>query len=422
MIAPMPEIPDMPIKSLTSGNGTSDFVSELGHQMRSLRHALAGLLEQLGSPDTPTRLQRQLGVAYTVCWQIFRIVQAGDVADEARNAPSPGALKGLLAAARTCGAGEETIAGVAAAADRYRRFVRTHAEDRRAFESMVVAATAEPTAEKVLLERRRAAYRAVSHVWGVQTDLQCATMMIRRSAKGDTTDTLSVFAQRGIRRLRADAHVTLMGYHVNPAATFDPKDNLLMHQAVDVEAAARFGLPILPQFSSQPLPDVKVITLPSGWRIYNLAGNDVGLRANIDCTTAYTINDIPEMADRGRWLNHVTVSCIRKPVALLVMDLLLHRASFPGAEIQQAVYQYQEGDMSQDAVRQAQSFAGDERIACLGPADTASLVELPRYGEMLRFASGKVGWSLADFDVYRLKMSYPMMGTAARMFFYDPAR
>ncbi len=43
---------------------------------------------------------------------------------------------------------------------------------------------------------------------------------------------------------------------------------------------------------------------------------------------------------------------------------------------------------------------------------------MPRYGEMLRLGATAAGWDLSEFDVYRVRMPYPIMFSAVRIFFY----
>jgi hypothetical protein len=68
-----------------------------------------------------------------------------------------------------------------------------------------------------------------------------------------------------------------------------------------------------------------------------------------------------------------------------------------------------------EVARQAMQFPGDERITNEGRADKVSLADLPRHSEMLRYGADAAGWDLSEFDVYRFRMSYPIMFSATRM-------
>ena len=400
------------------GGRAHDFRSELSRWLEPLRQALTHLLREVGSPGTPRVLQQQLKVPYATCWRVFRIVRATDVTTEAQHAPLPGGLKSLLASARGHGATEQTAVAVTTAAQQFRTFIRRHAEDRTAFESMVATDTGGGRSETVILQRRRAAYRATSQLWGVQTDLQLNTLVVGppdRDGPPDRYPTLRLRLQRGVRRLQSDAQVTLLGYHTRPAGDADEPSPT----PLDPRAAARYGMPILPAFSSDPLPAIEPVTMASGWCLYNMVGGDVGLRSNIEFASGEHAFEVPAEIDAdGRPLYMLNFTTTRKPIALLVMDLLLHRLSWRGATPQSLVYHHQEGDFTQATAERSQRFPGDERVAFAGAADLLHLIEAPRYGEMLRYAAAQRQWNLADFDAYRLLIPYPLMCTTARVFFY----
>lgn len=395
------------------------FRAEVLSHLVPLRTSLRKLILELGSPRTPTLLQRKLNVAYTICWQIFRFVGSEDMSAEAQHAPSPGSLKRLLQVSLDAGVKPATVEAVQLAADRYEAFIQSNAEDRTAFNSMVVSTTSEPKAKKVLLQRRRAAYRAMSHVWGVQTDFYCYTALMRRDETGKGLHVAWLSLQQGVRRLSASAQVTLAGYILSPNPNGGPPEGL--PDALDPDAATKYGMPILPDFSSKPIPQIETVSLPSGIHLFNMVGSELGLRSNFDFTSGFHQHRSAwrEETDGRRFafLNFVNT---RKPAAMVVMDLILHREDFPNVRVGQMVHQYIDGDQSLEAARAAQQFPIDERIKAEGPAHAADLAETPRYPELLQFAAERLGWSLADFDLYRLRIPYPIMGTATRMYFYDP--
>ncbi len=408
----------MEAESPVGAEAGGPFEQELARRLIPLRQALGQLLKELGSPPTPRMLQRKLGVGYAGCWRLYRFAQAADAISEAEHAPSPGALKLLLAAALTHGASERTAAAAAEAAERLRRFIARHAENRSAFDTMVAAShgAAKRTSETLVLQRRRTAYRAMSHLWGVQTDLQCITGIIGPRLQGDGgLNRVTLIQQRGIRRLRADARVTLSAYFDSPAAgpEADPQ-----RVPLDPESAATYGWPILPPFSSKPLPVVEAVTRPSGWHLYNLVGGAVGLRSNLECTFAITSRQPSVLLPDGRRRHDLSFTTHRKPIALLVLDLIVHRASYPGIAPASTIHQYTDGDDTPEGLPGAQRFPGEDAVAPAGPADALSLAESPAYGRLLRYAAKAKGWHLAEFDAYRLRVPYPIFSSMSRVFFH----
>ncbi len=388
------------------------FEEELGRHFLSLRRALLMLLEELGSPRTPSLLQRRLGVGYTICWQIFQITKVSDAAAAAQHTPSPEGLKRLLALPQASSVSQHTAESVQSASEEFRRFVKRHADDLASFDSMLVSSVPDDRAEKILIQRRRAAYNATSHVWGIQTDMNCMTMIVRRNAN-DLLDGAGLFIHRGIRRLRPDVQVTLMGYHTG-------SDNHPVHrEPMDKLAAEQYQAPFLPEFCSKPMPRIERQALPSGWILHNLAGQAIGRVANFNCAFGYTVKDQPYIRDaNNRSLVQFTHSYIRRPAALLVMDLVVHRPSFGVVQPERAMHPYHEGHAFLDSAAGIQPFPLDESVVMIGPADEVDLAEVPRYAEMLQYAAASADWNLREFDVYRLRIPYPVMGSTIRQYFY----
>jgi hypothetical protein len=53
----------------------------------------------------------------------------------------------------------------------------------------------------------------------------------------------------------------------------------------------------------------------------------------------------------------------------------------------------------------------------VGSARGAYLRESPRYLELLNDATSRTGWQLDDFDVYRVRIEYPLLYTALLLTF-----
>ena len=109
-----------------------------------------------------------------------------------------------------------------------------------------------------------------------------------------------------------------------------------------------------------------------------------------------------------------------KPSALLVLDLIVHRESFPGAQVESMVHESLGEVNTLDEAAAGHQFPVEEGVTKLGRADTVNLAEFPQYRALLQHAAGRVGWQLSEFDVYRLRVPYPIMGAVHRMFFFDP--
>lgn len=403
--------------------GIEQFGQEVAEHLGKLKQALRQMLTELGSPRTPTLLQRQLGGGYTICWQIFKVARSEDQSAGTQNAPSLGALKRLVVVALDKGLTPETAAVVQAAADEFHRFIRLHAEDRDYFDTMVAGASPSKKAMSVLVQRRRAAYRANSHVWGSQNDLWLLSSILRRSADDPAkVDLITLARQQGLRRLRADANVYLMSMKLDSSSYDAPteQDDLIKH-ALDPAAAAEMRMPVIPEFSTHPLPRVNCTTTPNGRRLFSWLDDTVGLKSTCDIVTGTINRGVPMVVEGdGRRQMVVTYAPRIKPSALLVMDLIVHRASFPDVNVQSIVHASLTEPTPLVEAQAGLQFVVDEDVAPLGRADATNLSEFPQYRGLLQHATTKVGWNLNEFDVYRLRMAYPIMGAVHRLFFFDP--
>ena len=124
----------------------------------------------------------------------------------------------------------------------------------------------------------------------------------------------------------------------------------------------------------------------------------------------------------GRRQMIVNYSSRIKPSALLVIDMIVHRDSFPGVQVQSVVHASLAESTTLAEAQAGLQFVVDEDVTPLGRADTTNLAEFPQYRALLHHAAAKAGWKLEEFDVFRLQMAYPIMGAVHRTFFFDPLR
>lgn len=389
---------------------TADFATELERVGAPLQGAFRRLLDEWGSPASATELARLSGVGMGICWRFYRVAQATDLAAEAKNVPSPTFLKKFLQSAQRAGIPEETIRAVEVSADAFKSFMKRAATDRAAFDSMTAAVSSPVGGEKIQASQRRAVYRGMSHILGLQTDLIYLGTMLRH--QGEVLERLSLLAQRGVRRLRPEAYVTLYGYAGSGAVRGSE-----MHEPLDGGAAERYGIPLLPAFSTTPFPKVEKLELSSGYTQFNLASNGIGPMSEVNFTIGQLTRTMREEGKRRFF--HVTYDYIRKPVAMAVQELLIHRGSFPGIRPEMMVYRYMEGLFEQASVEKLQRLPVEERLMRIGPADGANLEALPGYRELLRFGAERAGYDLSEFDVWRVVVGYPIMNSSVRIYFYE---
>ena len=106
-----------------------------------------------------------------------------------------------------------------------------------------------------------------------------------------------------------------------------------------------------------------------------------------------------------------TIAC---PVRLLILDALVHRSLFPG--VTPEVLIRSEFTPGHEDMRHQLPIT--EAPVFMGPATgIIRTAEVPRYDEMRRFVFERVGWDPSEFDVYRVRVEYPILSTAVAVSF-----
>jgi hypothetical protein len=382
----------------------------------SVREALGALVSEIpGEIRKPRELQRVLGVDYKICWQVFNVIQAGDPLKAAKFTPSAPALKRFLASSLSIGINASRVEAVQSAIDQFTSVVRKHAEDRSTFQAMVSAAS-EGDDAAAELPHRRAAYRAMSHIWGAQVESHLSLNFVRRSSSGDRLDECSIAIKRGFHRLRTTASPIVSGSR--PSVEEAPPSQFI-RQPLDVEAAKKYQAPILPLFSSRPLPKLRTEPGGGGWVHTKLAEEGIGRQSRVNLAFGMGTIGLPVSFDAdGRRLFR-SGAVFRTPTGLLVMDVLVHRQSFPNIDPEAVAFQSMPGEENPVVAKEAPQLPVHERIAMLGSAHLASdTPDWPDYSKALRYAAEKMKWDLAEFDIFRLRMEYPVIGAVVRLQFH----
>ncbi len=395
------------------------FADELEKRVIAVQAALNQFLAAWGTPQTASDLNRLSGAGATVCWQVFRVATTNQPLREARNVPTSFALRKMLAVAEDAGISKSVLDAVVEAADSFKEFSKRTARDRAAFESLVAGVQTAGDSEKIQLSQRRSAYRSASHIRGNQVDFIYRCAMIRLSASGQGIDSVSFLVKAGMRRLRPDAHLDAYKIATNPSQTVGGRKT---EHPLDADAYDQHGMPVLPRFSSQPLPEVLKIEFRSGIVAYRLINSAITGTDSVSVAIGARSVEAPFMIDvDGRRLYYSELSHVQNPCALSIHELLIHRPSLRHVRPDYSIHQFTEGDYSQEAVRHAQHYPVEEKLDRVGRANDLYLAELPCYSEMLNYGASQAGWDLSEFDAWRIRMPYPIMYSASRIFFYiDP--
>ncbi len=156
------------------------------HRLRASLSGLIGAVPSVGELRKAADLQRALGIGNTLAWQVHKLAHARDPLVEASSVPRAGGMKRLFEAAAQHGVPAEHIADSAAASAEFDELVKVHAGNRTAFDSMISGLTDEGS-QLADAQQKRAAFRANSHLWGVQARTQLKCSILSPSSSSSTS-------------------------------------------------------------------------------------------------------------------------------------------------------------------------------------------------------------------------------------------
>lgn len=379
--------------------------------LEDLRKAVAGVLEEAVGPRCrPRDLVRTFDLHQTLAWKITRVAHGGDPYEDARFVPGESGFERFLSVVTGRAAGD-TIERVREARTRFEQTMLAHAGDRESRDVILRGLASEQQPDPT--SYRRAGYRCNSFVWGVQTRVRLQAHVVHRATDSGRIDIAQVRGFVDVRRLRTTSPLVLARRVLVGEGTssvgMEPIDGL--HNEV----------PLLRPFCSDPLPKIVRERGPGGEELLQFdEGVAIGARSAVTCFTGEVWRGGASLYATGddRWARHGVR--IRAPIKLLVHDLVIERGLFGAGLSPELIVASELSDIPwyrQPPDRLAQLEVPERVVRLPEGIASASLTEVPRYGEVLAFTCDKLGWNPADFDVFRVRMEYPVIPTAVVMRF-----
>lgn len=386
------------------------FEHELCEVVLRVRGALAGILELVDGYGPHVKVVCDaMGVHRKLGWQISKVACETDPFVAARYMPTPGGMNTFLRAAARRDVPEEQRRKAEEAFAEFERVVTVHADDRSTLEMMLGAWPAHAD-DASQLAARKMAFSGNSMLFGVQARAYMVSAFVHPSEKEGWFDTARLHCHIGFRRNRPNlswvisrTHVADDDYRQRSGAVRE----CLAPPADDDDARA---VPLLPEFCSQPLPQLRRRIDSAGWMLDELVEGPVGNTAALTMVTGeLTRQTAPafqtehsEQMDWGAW---VTMPC-----EVLIFDQFIHRDVFPPSPRQVRVF----------ANLMDPAHFGDglllpisEQVVTPGRGlQVIHTPEVPRYAEMAKHVFDRLGWDAQQFELYRLRIQYPPMPTA----------
>lgn len=397
------------------------FADEAVTVMRQLRTALAGLVQARPGAMLKSRdLQKTLGIDSKLSWQVFKLAGPGDALSLAPHVPSPASMRRLLDAATEYGISKKRVQEIRDAYDKFERLVEIHAGDRTSFYSMargLYEADANDDADKTEVQHRKARFMADRHYAGAEVQTLLASFILHPGAEPDRYDYVPLRCRLGQRRLRPDADVVVDRFFITDYQGSVPTFN---YDPLDPGAVREHGAMLVRPFCSDPIPKLRMTTEPNGFTYARLDGDAVGRPSSADLVFGQVHRNAPildEIDGRRRWHTNLQITI---PANVIIVDKVIHRPSMPKWNCKLAVHWQgpREPFDPTTGMRDLHELPFSERVTKLtAGAAGAYLRESPRYLELLTTVTDRQGWRLEDFDVYRVRIEYPLLYTALLLTF-----
>jgi hypothetical protein len=415
MFSPMPRVrvktstSRSPARAPRPAAADPRFEQDTGRHVARMRQLLAQLVDSLPArPASASDFQRATRLDMKLCWKVFRVINAPDGLSGAQYIPGPANMRDLLKTMSRLGAPDALIRKIEAASLAFESLVDSHAGDRRTFDSMV-SGFGQAESDKVDSRERKAAFRAATHVWGVQAEAVVMTM-IQRPAASDPLrlDEIGLRGEFGLRRLRP----TRLPLFEQSHATHD-KHGLEYsggrRRPLSAAHARSPGVGLIEEFCTAPLDQVRLRQLADGRSIATLDHPELGKKARVDVVAGFAL--CPGMPRyRGEETHAWSVAHIAKPCRVVVIDVIQEIGTLPVPPPLRGFMTTKNSMTSHpEELWSSGQLSDGESVMRLGfGADVLAMPEVPRYPELIDWAIRKAGWNPDRFETWRLRVEYPI--------------
>ncbi len=391
------------------------FATHADQVIARLRSAFASVLDSLPVPrlSRGSQLAEALDIDRTLAWKITKLIEGDDPFAAARFVPGTSGVNIFLRAAARRQVPRASIAATQKAFGDFRTLMQVHAGDRKSF-GMMLAGHVKDDPARADLEHQKQAFHANSYLWGVQAGTQLDTYLINSSTNADLLDVAIIRGYVDLRRIRPNVPWRIARlYSVNDVGELRTS---FVREPLDHSRLPEPGadeLPLLKEFCSQPLPQYRAVSGPRGSVEYELAEAPVGNTAAHTCMIGEVVRGAgPRYRGDRDWL-FVVRARMRTPCEAMIFDLMIHRELFgritPKLDLFSELFAA-ELDAHYEESDRLPVHEGVQYLGC-GP-DMVRAPEVPHYAGLIRYAFERLGWDAQQFDIYRVRMQFPVMPAA----------
>lgn len=358
---------------------------------------------QLGPRD----LERLLGMHKSLAWRVLQVAASREPLSAVPHVPGEKGMEKFLYAVSRKGVGVETLRPVREAFTRYRSLAKSHAADRASFDVMLMSVASPQETMVELRAARRAAFRSASYTWGIQTEVRTLTAILT-PVGDDAVDLATLRGHYQTRRLRRE------GFFRLPRTVEHDTDNPDRRRATALPIEPRDvlgGVPLLREFCTDPLPPLQAVELADGNVEYRYVDQPLGDRASVTIFTAEVRRNLlgARYRDQLNSTNAIMMTA-NVPIGYAVLDLWAPPGF--GLEQRSLVVEAIGVEVLKQKPDQWRALPVSTSVECLGTGlRNARIPQVPAQERALTRCFERLGWSPDDYELHRVKMEYPPMGT-----------
>lgn len=404
---------------------TTSFEQDAERALQGLRAAFTDVL--LALPKRAGRSGEEPflpGGDKKLVWRMMRVVEDEDLYAAAQLLPGSEALNGLPRAVGKTGVSAKTTARLSEAIEDFQKLIETHAGDRATLDTMLVGRATQDY-ETFDLNQRRAGFRAARHVRGVELAVHYSAHFL---APGDDAANLDMATIAGFFNLRQLREHAVLPVHTirwqdikgNPSDGKKPK-----LEALDPSTALEPGFGIVSEFSTKPLPKLRVLPSRPDEVKYEVESSGLGLKHAISYVRGQLARGrFPRYRDEANPYGALAVG-VKIPMETMILDLHMHESAYEKVSPRAFVFYDDIAGMGSAEMLNDERYQLPIRVNVQSfgrNPSRAQTLEVPQYLRMAEYVCGRAGWNLKEFNIFRCRVEYPPMPSTLVMRYEVPER
>jgi hypothetical protein len=398
--------------------GSADAILEV---LYLVRETITELIASTGADPAKTRdTARRLNLSNNLVWPVSRFINAEDIVTAGSEVMDRVKFEKICDACEAKGAPLNLVVQARRAIDMFEELITVSAGDRQSFSLLLTGLGFQDVTQRQE-STRKMAFLSNSSLWGVQCRLSFKTVIFAPNAEDpDEVDAIRVFGMVDFRRLRPVPWPLYRMHGYGDDGSIRPGTGI----PIEPPPEGAGPVPLLRDYCSQPLPDLRAVKRDYGQR-FDLCEGPIGNAGLLTCVIAdrlvkwQSVYRVPEKDEfMGALFDLVT------PLEHMLFDVFVHQdlplTGPPESTLLDRLTAPRGFDPENDPYRQ---LPLSNKVLRLGPGLLGNAsAHYPQYAPLMDHVFRKSELDPREFQGYRLSIRYPQIPTAADLQWRLPER